>query len=128
MSGLDPFLQRMMDTFTEYQLKRAAASWCFQNKEERKHRLHTLTALVVELERIRSIDIFATAFGDMAIEDVIQGDWASVAETISWFTFPGDDQQIQDKYTPLWEGFRAILLAAVAEEKRIASGAPRRPH
>ena len=109
---------KLMAMFEERQLEEIQNSWCLADKAARKHRLKTLIALVLELEEIKKVSIFSTAFGEMAIEAVIQGDWRELEEVVGYQTFKAESKEIQDQFAPLWEKFRAIAETAIAEERR----------
>lgn len=104
--------------FGEYRLEVISRSWCVVDKEERARRLRTVIALSVELDVIRSKDRFSTAFGEMAIEAIIQGDWREVDQVAGFLTFESEGEETVAKYGPLWEQFRVIAKTAAAEALR----------
>jgi hypothetical protein len=110
-------IENLTSKFEEHQLEQINNSWCLANKSERKHRLKTIIALVLELEEIKKVDKFATTFGDMAIEAVICGDWKEFEQVCEYQTFKDESIEIQKRYAPLWEKFRTIAETAIAEER-----------
>lgn len=127
MSDLpNPFrkvLTRMMETFAEHQWEALCRSYVQVDREERRGRLRAILELAVELDKIRAVSIFGTAFHESLIESVIEGDWKQVAEIHSWLGNPmtGNPEQ-NAKYESLWETFRAIVLSASAEAAKRQSG------
>jgi urease accessory protein UreF len=79
-------------------------------------------ALSVELEEIKKVNKFSTAFGEQAIEAVIQGDWRELEEVANFLTFSTENPEIRDQFSPLWDKFRTLALTACAEEKRRVPG------
>jgi hypothetical protein len=116
--------EKLMAMYEERTFEMVHKSWCLQEKAVRRHRLQTVVALILELEEIKKVDIFSTAFGEQAIEAVIQGDWHEVEEVIEFQTFEAEEPKIRDRYKDLWEKFRIIALTACAEEKRRVTGKP----
>lgn len=114
--------EKLVKAYEGHLLQMFQASWCLQDKPTRKHRLNTVMALSVELDVIKRVDIFSTAFGEQAIEAVIQGDWREVEELTGYMTFDTESSDLREKYNPLWEKFRALALTACAEEKRRVPG------
>lgn len=70
--------------------ERIAASWCLQSKDERFRRLRAVMQLSVELERVRVETCMSIGVMPLAIQAVIEGDWALVAEWVSDMTPPGE--------------------------------------
>lgn len=102
------FIDKMLERFGEHQLERIEASWFRQSREERRARLRVVTALVLELEKIRKVTIHATAIGEGAIGAVIEGDWKDVAgyaDDLSW----SDEPDCRRLYGELWAPFVTIL-------------------
>jgi hypothetical protein len=85
-----------------------AKSYALADGGERKARLSAIIALSAELERIRAINIFATALGEGAIEAVIEGDWEEVMGFWSQldFNLESDGGLV---HCSLWARFREIL-------------------
>jgi hypothetical protein len=124
---VNPFqkmFNRMLGTFAEHQWERLLKSYFLQMRPERTARLDTVIELSVELEAVRKQSIFATGFGRSAIEAVIEGDWKSAREHVDWLSFREEGPDIQAKYGPLWERFRATLLAATAAAEARAKEDP----
>jgi len=119
MKGL---FDKLRTIYEDHLLASISRSWCLQDRGETKHRLQTVIALSVELEAIKKVSIFSTAFGEQVIEEVIQGDWRSVEEIVGYLTFKQEDPLLAERYEPLWERFRAIALTACAEAKRRVPG------
>jgi hypothetical protein len=114
--------EKLARIYEEHLLQMFQAAWCLQDKPTRKHRLTTVMALSVELDAIKKVDIFSTAFGEQVIEAVIQGDWREAEEVVSYLTFDTERSELREKYDPLWEKFRTLALTACAEEKRRVPG------
>jgi len=124
---VNPFskmFNRMLGTFAEHQWERLLRSYFLQARPERKARLDTIMELSVELDVIQKQEIFATAFGWSAIEAVIEGDWKAAREHVDWLSFREEGPDIQARYGPLWEKFRATLLAASAAAEARAKEDP----
>ena len=117
-------IHKLMAQYEAYQMLRIAQSWCLQDRDEKKHRLDTVIEMSVELRRIEQIDRFATALGRSVIEAIIEGDWKTVNMMTEHLTFADEDPAIQERYNPLWEGFRALATVASAETKRRSKGQP----
>lgn len=108
----------MRELLAKHTLESLSASWALQGRAERKRRLGLVRDLILELDRIRSVSRFSTGLGEVAVEDVICGDWKRVA---GWaadleFSDDGDDPV----HGPLWARFRELLRSA-------AAGAPPAP-
>lgn len=116
------FIDKMMEKYGEHRLEVISRAWCVVDKWERNHRLRTVVALSVELEKVRSVDRFSSAFGEMAIEAVIQGDWREVDQVAEFLTFESEGETTAQKYGPLWEDFRTIAQAASAEARKRQPG------
>lgn len=114
--------ERMMDTFHEYQWEKVLASWFNQDRKEKKARLHAVMDLSVELVKIKQVSIFATMHGEAVIEEIIEGDWKAAERWAADMDFASEGPDIAATYAPLWEPFRATLLAYCAEAKRRAAG------
>jgi hypothetical protein len=110
--------EKLVVMFEERLLEQILRSWCLADKETRKHRLRTVIELTLELEKIKKVSLFSTAFGEMAIEAVIQGDWQELKEIINFQDFRTEDAKIREEFAPLWENFRVIAQTAIAEEQR----------
>lgn len=88
-------------------------SWTNQTRKECKRRLHYVIKLSVALENIKQVSVFSTALGEAAIECVIRGKEDEVVVWIDAFSFSEEGQEVQDKYTPLWEPFTTLLRECV---------------
>jgi len=110
------FFHRMMDKFAEYQWERLLASHFLQSPQEKKARLRNVMELSVELASVKGQLKFATAFGESAIEAVIEGEWKRVADHIDWLSF-NDDPSTKERYGEAWRKFREILHAACVEAR-----------
>lgn len=119
--------EKLAKVYEEHLLQMFQASWCLQDRPTRKHRLTTIMALSVELDAIKRVDIFSTAWGEQVIEAIIQGDWREAEEVVGYLTFP-ERPEVQEKYEPLWEKFRTLALTACAEEKRRVPGQKMEAH
>lgn len=108
---------QLISKFEASQLDEILRSWCIVSKEERKHRLKTVIALSVEVERIRSISNFYIIFGELGIEAVIKGDWDELKELSDVQTFHIESKELRTKFAPLWEKFREIANKAIEEAK-----------
>jgi hypothetical protein len=111
------WLREAVERHTQAQVER---SHCLQSKEERRARLNTIIALSVELDRIRSVDHFATALGAAAIEDVIEGDWEGLSSFSNYFTFEGESEELRARYAPLWKAFYLVLVSACTAARQRA--------
>jgi hypothetical protein len=114
--------EKLVKVYEDHLLQMFQAAWCLQDKPTRKHRLATVIALSVELDAIKKVDIFSTAWGEQIIEAVIQGDWREVEEVVAYVTFDTERAELRERYNPLWERFRALALTACAEEHRRVPG------
>jgi len=114
--------EKLARVYEEHLLQMFQAAWCLQDKPTRKHRLTTVMDLSVELDAIKKVDIFSTAFGEQVIEAVIQGDWREAEEVVGYLTFDTERSELREKYDSLWEKFRTLALTACAEEKRRVPG------
>jgi len=110
--------EKLLEMFEEKQLEEILRSWCLADKAARKHRLKTVIALVFELDEIKKVNIFSTAFGEMAIEAVIKGDWKELEEVVGYQKFEAETPDIRAQFAPLWENFRLIAETAIAEERK----------
>jgi hypothetical protein len=88
---------------------------CFQAVAERRARMRAVTALVLELDRIRKVDIFSTKIGESCIEAVIEGDW----QEARW---RGGALRFEDRYAPLWATFVGIVVTECDEAAVRARG------
>jgi ASC-1-like (ASCH) protein len=121
-------LDKILEKFGEHRLETISRAWCIVDKWERKHRLRTVVALSVELEKVRSVDRFSSVLGESAIEAVIQGDWRGVDQVVEFLTFESEGEKTAQKYGPLWEDFRIIAQAASAEARKRQPGEEPRPN
>jgi hypothetical protein len=119
---MNKLIHKLMATYSEWQLKQIGRAWCMVDRPERKHRLRTIIQLSVELEAIKSVSIFSTAFGEQLIEAIIQGDWREAELVLSFLSFQEDGPEVAEKYIPLWEKFNAVALSAINENKNMVAG------
>ena len=101
------------------QAEKLAASWAIQTRDERKRRLAAVMRLSVELARIHETTTFSTRLAESAIESVIEGDWKMVEEWAEHFTFTDEDDQLSQKYAPVFAVFRELLLQVLRTEKEL---------
>jgi len=110
----DPF-EFFAERFAEHQAKRLAASWFCADRNEQRARLRLVIALAVELEKIRSVSIFATGLGEGLIEYVIEGDWDRVSDAAQGFKFKDERDETRSEYEPLWRDFVRLAELGVLE-------------
>lgn len=97
--------------------EKIATSWALQPAVERKRRRSLVIQLAQELGRVQEQTNFATRLAEMAIEAVIEGDWAMVKEWAEHFAFDTEDPQIRDQAAPPYAVFRELLLQALRTDK-----------
>lgn len=114
-AAIDGMIQRRM---TE-QLTR---SFCLAMRDERKLRLRTVRALILEIEAIRKVNIFSTGLAETVLEEVIEGDWFMARQSVGHFNFEGEAEDLRARYTPLWQTFRELLAAACDEHDALERG------
>jgi hypothetical protein len=102
-------LEKMMQVGLAQSIERA---FFRQRKEEKKRRLDFIMRLSVELVKIREHTNFATGICEMAIEDVIEGDWKGVEMWAGHFDFAGECKEMQEQYIPIFAAFQQILNEA----------------
>jgi hypothetical protein len=85
-----------------------------QSRDERHRRLKYLVLLGAELAKIRETETFATGLAEMAIEDLIKGDWAGVRSLADGFRFTDEHPSISSRYAPLYARFAELLDEAFA--------------
>lgn len=128
MADLPKFMRKMMDTFEEYRWHSILRSHVLAVPEERRARLKTIMELSVELAKVKETTFGSTGLAEGAIEAVIEGDWARVEQSSTYFTFEEEkgshDPTYADRMNKLYERFRGVLLAAAAEGKRREAGLP----
>lgn len=117
-------LRRVRERFQEYQWKTVLQSYALQSPEERNARLRTILVLSVELDKIRQQDRFSTRLGEIAIEEVIKGDWAGAKMYAALFDFADESEDTRARYVPIWERFRDVLRAAVNDAEMRERGVP----
>lgn len=122
MSTKGDLFDRLMGMYGQWRMKQIARSYCLAERGERKHRLRTIMALCVELERIRQVDIFSTGLAETLIEEIIEGDWRQAALTAEMFTFAEEGEETRLRYAPLWDGFVVMARTACAEAQRGTDG------
>jgi hypothetical protein len=109
-----------MEEFIQlFNAEKLAASWFIQPPEERKRRRRTVIQLSQELGRIEAINGFATRLGELAIEAVIEGDWAMVKEWADHFSFDDEGEDLRARAAPTWTTFRELLLQALRTDKEL---------
>lgn len=111
----------MWRSLDAYKIKKLQSAWFMVGREEKRHRLRTLSTLIPELERIKAVSIFATMHGEVIVEAVIEGDWAYAEKYAEGF-FKGESDSLRAKYDPLWEPFLVATKVACAEAKRLQEG------
>lgn len=120
--AISSLMGRMLSMAEEHHVEMLRRSWFCQDRAEQKARLAAVIDLSVELARIRSIDIFATGLGEIAIMEVITGDWEALARWVDDFTFAHEGVECARRYGPLWAQFRLTLEAACASATARAGG------
>lgn len=113
MSVFDRFKKFFETTYADHMQKRLEASWFLQDRREKRLRMRFVLLLAEELAKIRQVSVFATAFGEMAIEAIIEGDWKTLAEIQRDLTFDGESKDCHARYNPLWAPFRDIIETAL---------------
>jgi len=89
------------------------ASWCLATHTEREHRLQTVIALSVELEKLReTIAGLQTMLAKQAIERVIEGDWEEVEDIVALLSFEDEDEATKSVLGPLWKPFMRVAAEA----------------
>ncbi len=119
MSKVSDLFTKLMAKYDDFQIEQIGKCWFLASKKDRKHRLKSVMLLSVELEAIKKISTFSTAFGEQLIEAIIQGDWKEAEQVLAFLSFKEDGPEIEKKYVPLWEGFKAVALFAIEENKRL---------
>lgn len=115
-------LEGMTDPFERLQQEAFARSWFCAPRKERKDRLAVVAELLAELASIRAASFFATALGESAICDAIDGDWKGLDGWVEHFTFEGERPELVAHYAPLWSRFRDLLSAAALAGRRRERG------
>ena len=100
------------DALVAIRLQQVENSFPVLTAKEQQVRLKLVIELSVELEKIRQISIQSTAWGEMAIGDVINGNWADLPDKIDFLKFSMESEDFQKEYAPLWEKFRGLLELA----------------
>jgi glutamine synthetase adenylyltransferase len=103
-------LEKIHDRYGDDQLERIEQSWFRQTRDERRARLGVVTALVLELEKIRAVNRCGTRLGEAVIGAVIEGNWRDVegyASDLTWSTDEPDSAEL----AKLWAPFVGILRA-----------------
>lgn len=116
--------RRLSEGFQDHMREKLEQSWCISSKADRKHRLRTITTLCIELERIKSVDLFSTATGEQAIEKVIEGDWSEAEDIVALLSFKNEDETVRARYEPLWADFVVILRGACRRAREMQEQAP----
>lgn len=112
------FFERMIVGAEKYREETLLRSWCLQGRDERKARLQAVIDLSVELAKIRAVDRFSTAFGEMVIEEVIQGRWDEAQRIAQHCRFNEEDERLRQEYAPLWAHF--VFLTEVASVEALS--------
>jgi len=120
------FFERMMVGALKYREDTLLRSWCLQDMVERKARIRAVIDLSAELAKICAVNRFSTAFGEMVIEEIIQGRWDEAQRIAQHCRFNEEDERLRQEYAPLWEHF--VFLANVAcieaTARQASGGAP----
>ena len=118
-----PRLQRFIDTLraqhTEAELELRYELWTVQTKAARKRRLEAIIQLSIELGEIRKIDLFATTFGEIVIEKLIEGDLKDARAYAGFMDFASEGEDLRARYVPIWAKFREMALAAAKADEDI---------
>lgn len=109
----------MRDFMQLHDAEKIARSWALQSREERRRRLSAIMRLSIELGHIRATTEFSTRLAEMAIEAVIEGDWKMVEEWAEDYSFSDDNEDIQQKYAPVFAIFRELLLQVLRAAKEV---------
>lgn len=117
--ALPPILRDIIEGGVRHLIERA---WFNGTPQERKLRLRTITALILELERIRAVAIFATAIGEGAIVEIIEGDWNAARGTLKILSFEHEPEDLREESAPLWRTFCQVLEAAANEHDALKRG------
>lgn len=120
-------IQRMQGAYGELRVRQIMRCWPLAGPEEQDARYRTIVKLVLELDRIRRQEIFASRLGDGVIKNIIDGDWEDAKRMASYFRFDEEHEELRAKFAPLWKTFvetveaEALVAAqrarAVPEEK-----------
>jgi hypothetical protein len=107
---MDKLREILEDVFEKGYQRSFERSWFSADRAERKHRIKYVVLLSAELEKIRSQNIHATALGEGAIEQLIEGNYDEMMRYREDFIFDGEEYC--EKYASLWERFRQLLEEA----------------
>ena len=107
---MDKLREILEDVFEKGYKRSFERSWFSADRAERKHRIKYVVLLSAELEKIRSQNIHATALGEGAIEQLIEGNYDEMMRYREDFIFDGEEYC--EKYASLWERFRQLLEEA----------------
>ena len=102
----------VQDLMFEGRLKTIENSFPTLMGPEKKHRLHIILSLSAELQRIKKINMFGTASGEMAVESVINGDWTDVKMWAESLKFKEEDPSWTSDSIELWKDFVSYLEMA----------------
>ena len=110
------FFARMLDTYAQHQKRKLAASWYYQNRDERRFRLDAVVALSVEYDKAIAFSRASSVFGRNAVEAVIEGDWKEAEACCEYLRF--NDEPGGEKLARIWDSFVTKLQTVCAEARR----------
>ena len=93
-------------------IKSFRRSWSEQEQPVRQRRRELVMAMALEVAEIRKSTRQATGLCELAIENVITGDFSSLRSWAHEFNFEGDDLEYQERYRPLFVKFKKLCLEA----------------
>lgn len=111
-----------MELMRDHTAERICESWFNQQRDERKRRLHFISQLCVELEKIKEQQMFATGLAELGIESIIEGDWKMVKEWADHFSFEDERDEIRIGCAEVYARFRELLLQAYETRPGTAQG------
>lgn len=121
------FVDKMLAIYTDYQMEAVARSFFFLDTKIRKHRLQSIMDLSVERDRLleehghrygpnnERRGLFASAYLEVGIEYLIQGDVDEVRAYADMYLFNGEGDDLKAEWVPIYAKFRAMLLAAIED-------------
>lgn len=92
-------------------------------RPERQARRRAIIELSVELDAVRKQDAFSTAFGKLAIDAVIEGNWQELRELAAYGKFEEESEEVRARYVPLWKSMVDKMLAVALEGETRAQAA-----
>lgn len=99
-------------TFSAALTKESLRSWGRQRREHRAERLDFVLRMVEEKKVILKSTIQATAWCDLAIDDLICGDAQGLRGYAAFMEFEGEDPAYREPMRPLYTNFRQLCLDA----------------